>query len=61
MILRQEIIHHEIKKAIELLEVGKKLQFEIDKKNDILKIFEVSVKRVSIKDGTKWNNMNFLV
>jgi hypothetical protein len=53
MILRKEIIHNEILKAVELLELGKKLQFEIDKKNETLKIFEVSVKRVSIKEQTR--------
>lgn len=47
---RFQILDVEIKKAIQLIESGKKIQLEIDKKNNILKVFEVSVKRISIKE-----------
>ena len=36
------------KKALELLEAGKKIQIEYDVKNSILKIFELKIKRIQI-------------
>lgn len=36
-------------KAIQLIEAGKKIQLEIDKKNNVLKVFEVSIKRITLE------------
>ena len=45
---KKEILELEIKKACELLENGKKIQIEYDCKNSVLKVFELSIKRVNI-------------
>jgi len=49
LLTKKEILELEIKKACELLENGKKIQIEFDTKNSILKIFELSIKRVNIR------------
>ena len=48
IINKKTLLELEIKKALELLEAGKKIQIEYDVKNSILKIFELSIKRVNI-------------
>jgi len=53
LLTKKEILELEIKKACELLEDGKKIQIEYDCKNSILKIFELSIKRVNIGGSTK--------
>ena len=45
---KKEILELEIKKACELLEDGKKIQIEYNTKNSILKVFELSIKRINI-------------
>ena len=46
-------IEKEIKKAIESLEGGQKIQLELDKKNQVLKIWKLNLKKIEVKDGTK--------
>jgi len=48
LLTKKEILELEIKKALELLESGKKIQVEYDCKNSILKIFELKIKRIQI-------------
>ena len=48
LLTKKEILELEIKKACELLENGKKIQIEYDCKNSILKVFELSIKRINI-------------
>ena len=43
----------EIKKAIEQLTAGSKIQLELDKKNNCLKIWKLKLSRVEVKDGIK--------
>lgn len=43
----------EIKKAIEQLKAGSKIQLELDKKNNHLKIWKLKLSKVEVKDGTK--------
>ena len=50
---KKEVLELEIKKALELLEAGKKIQVEYDTKNSILKIFELKIKRVNIGGSEK--------
>ena len=54
LLTKKEILELEIKKACELLENGKKIQIEFDTKNSILKIFELSIKRVNIRGLEIW-------
>jgi len=48
IINKKTLLELEVKKACELLENGKKIQIEFDIKNSILKIFELSIKRINI-------------
>ena len=48
IINKKTLLELEIKKALELLESGKKIQIEYDCKNSILKIFELKIKRIQI-------------
>ena len=48
LLTKKEVLELEIRKACELLENGKKIQIEYDVKNSILKVFELSIKRVNI-------------
>ena len=43
----------EIKKAIEQLTAGSKIQLELDKKNQVLKIWKLKLSKVEVKDGIK--------
>ena len=54
LLTKKEILEIEIKKALELLEAGKKIQIEFDTKNSVLKVFELSIKRVNIGGSVKW-------
>jgi hypothetical protein len=49
IINKKTLLELEIKKALELLEAGKKIQIEYDTKNSILKIFELKIKRIQIE------------
>ena len=51
LLTKKQILELEIKKALELLEAGKKIQIEYDTKNSILKIFELKIKRIQIGDN----------
>ena len=54
LLTKKEILALEIKKALELLEAGKKIQIEYDVKNSILKIFELKIKRINIEGIEQW-------
>ena len=41
----------EIKKAIEQLTAGSKIQLELDKKNNCLKIWKLKLSKIEVKDG----------
>ena len=58
LLTKKEILELEIKKACELLENGKKIQIEYDCKNSVLKVFELSLKRINIGGLEKWINWN---
>ena len=40
----------EIKKAVEKLEGGQKIQLELDKKNGCLKIWKLVLKKIEVKE-----------
>ena len=44
-------IEKEIKKAIEQLTAGSKIQLELDKKNNCLKIWKLKLSKIEVKDG----------
>ena len=46
-------LNKEIKKAIEQLTAGSKIQLELDKKNNCLKIWKLNLKKIEVKDGIK--------
>ena len=43
----------EVKKAVEKLTAGDKIQMELDKKNKCLKIWKLNLKKIEVKDGIK--------
>lgn len=43
----------EIKKTIEQLTAGSKIQLELDRKNNCLKIWKLKLSKVEVKDGIK--------
>ena len=43
----------EIKKAVEQLTAGQKIQLELDRKNNCLKIWKLKLSKIEVKDGTK--------
>ena len=43
----------EVKKVIESLEGGQKIQLELDKKNNCLKIWKLKLSKVEVKEATK--------
>lgn len=43
----------EIKKAVKQLTAGSKIQLELDRKNNCLKIWKLNLKKIEVKDGTK--------
>ncbi len=47
-------LEKEVKKAIERLEGGQKIQLELDRKNNCLKIWKLNLKKIEVKDGIKW-------
>ena len=46
-------IDKEVKKAVEKLTAGQKIQMELDKKNKCLKIWKLNLKKIEVKDGIK--------
>lgn len=46
-------IEQEVKKTIESLNAGDKIQLELDRKNNCLKIWKLNLKKIEVKDGTK--------
>ena len=46
-------IEKEVKKAVEQLTAGQKIQLELDKKNQVLKIWKLKLDRIEVKDGAK--------
>ena len=46
-------IEKEVKKAVEKLTAGQKIQMELDKKNKCLKIWKLKLDRIGVKDGIK--------
>ena len=46
-------IEKEVKKAVEQLTAGQKIQMELDKKNQVLKIWKLNLKKIEVKDGIK--------
>ena len=46
-------LEKEVKKAIENLKGGQKIQLELDKKNKCLKIWKLNLKKIEVKDGVK--------
>ena len=46
-------IEKEVKKAVKQLTAGSKIQLELDKKNQVLKIWKLNLKKIEVKDGTK--------
>ena len=46
-------IEKEVKKAVEKLTAGDKIQMELDRKNNCLKIWKLNLKKIEVKDGTK--------
>ena len=46
-------IEQEIKKAVEKLTAGQKIQLELDKKNQVLKIWKLKLHRIGVKNEKK--------
>lgn len=46
-------IDKEIKKAVEQLTAGSKIQLELDKKNNCLKIWKLKLNKIEIKEGKR--------
>ena len=46
-------LEKEVKKAIEQLTAGEKLQMELDKKNNCLKIWKLKLSKIEIKENEK--------
>lgn len=43
-------LEKEVKKAVEQLTAGDKIQLELDKKNQVLKIWKLKLDRIEIKE-----------
>ena len=50
------MIDKEIKKAIESLNDGDKIQLELDKKNQVLKIWKLNLKKIEVR-SKEWIRM----
>ena len=46
-------IEKEVKKAVEQLTAGQKIQLELDRKNQVLKIWKLKLDKIEVKDGSK--------
>ena len=46
-------IEKEVKKAVEQLTAGDKIQLELDKKNKCLKIWKLKLSKIEVKEGTR--------
>ena len=44
-------IEKEVKKAVEKLTAGDKIQMELDRKNNCLKIWKLKLSKIEVKDG----------
>ena len=54
-------IEKEVKKAVEQLTEGSKIQMELDRKNNCLKIWKLNLKKVEVvevKEGTRWRMLS---
>ena len=47
-------IEKEVKKAVEKLTAGQKIQMELDRKNNCLKIWKLNLKKIEVKESIKW-------
>jgi ribosomal 50S subunit-recycling heat shock protein len=43
-------LNREIKKAVEQLTAGEKIQLELDRKNQVLKIWKLKLSKVEVKE-----------
>ena len=46
-------IEKEVKKAVEKLTAGQKIQMELDRKNKCLKIWKLKLDRIGVKESIK--------
>lgn len=46
-------LEKEVKKAVEKLTAGDKIQLELDRKNNCLKIWKLNLKKIEAKDGAR--------
>ena len=55
VIKKMDKLNNEVKKLIENLEKGKKLQIEYDSKNEVLKAWELKLHRIDLRsERWKW-------
>ena len=47
-------LEREVKKAIKQLTAGSKIQLELDRKNNCLKIWKLNLKKIEVKELVKW-------
>ena len=59
VIKKMDKLNNEVKKLIENLEKGKKLQIEYDSKNEVLKAWELKLHRIDLR-SKEWINLNGL-
>ena len=48
-------IEKEVKKAVEKLTAGDKIQMELDRKNNCLKIWKLNLKKIEVR-SERWKN-----
>ena len=49
--LEEGKIEQEVKKAVEKLTAGDKIQLELDRKNQVLKIWKLKLDKIEVKGG----------
>ena len=59
VIKKMDKLNKEVKKLIENLEKGKKIQIEYDSKNEILKAWELKLHRIDLR-SKEWKSLNGL-
>lgn len=59
VIKKMDKLNKEIKKLIENLEKGKKLQIEYDSKNEVLKAWELKLHKIDLR-SKEWISLNGL-
>ena len=52
-------IEQEVKKAVEQLTAGDKIQLELDKKNNCLKIWKLKLSKIEVKELDKQNCLKY--